>query len=122
NSGKKSAAKHALQLARAWHTATLLPDGTVLIVGGVDAKGVPIGTAELFNPKSEAIGTIKSNLTPRAHHSATLLTDGRVFVAGGSSAAGELLSDTELWDRRTGTASKSSAMATPRLEHQATLL
>ena len=35
---------------RAWHTATVVPDGTVFVFGGVDAEGDVIATPERFDP------------------------------------------------------------------------
>ena len=39
-----------LNFPRTFHTATLLPDSTVLIAGGTDAKGNVVGGAEIFEP------------------------------------------------------------------------
>ena len=65
--------------ARAGHTATLLPNGTVL-VAGVDA------TAEVYNPSTGSFSTTGAMETARTGHSATLLLNGKVLVAGGGAA------------------------------------
>ena len=73
------------------HTATVLADGRVLIVGGYDPeldlyqKGALIYDA--------ATGQFTSGGTmaeARASHVATLLPDGKVLVAGGSNDSGTL--------------------------------
>lgn len=77
-----------LDLARADHSATLLPDGTILVVGGTSALGRPVLTAELVYPKSGATrpaGTLPWGL---AGHRAALLHDGRVLLSGSDSYAG----------------------------------
>ncbi|MGB2716354.1 MAG: kelch repeat-containing protein, partial [Vicinamibacterales bacterium] len=110
-----------LTQGRAWHTSTILPDGRVLIVGGIDARGRALGSAEIFDPALQTFQTISiPNLTPRARHSATLLTDGRVLIAGGSD--GDLLDDAELWNPETGTVvSTKTLLSNPRRDHTATL-
>jgi lysophospholipase L1-like esterase len=73
--------------ARRDHTAVLLPDGTVLVVGGTssaagDAAGA-VGAAELWNPSTERWASMASLSEPRvANSAAILLPDGRVVVAG----------------------------------------
>ena len=68
------------------HTATLLRNGKVLIVGGIRTN-VPdpefLVDAELYDPKSGSWSPTTSSTQPRAGHTATLLQDGRVLVAGG---------------------------------------
>src|SRR5207249_8763302 len=70
-----------LQVARLGHTATVLGDGRILIVGGENASG-PVGQAEIFDPASGAFSLVgSSSVVARADHTATLLGDGRVLIA-----------------------------------------
>lgn len=68
--------------------AVLLPDGTVLVMGGSAAGGSlngvhPVLEVELFNPRTEEWRTVGTIRSPRLYHaSAILLPDGRVLVAG----------------------------------------
>jgi len=64
------------------YTATLLPDGTVLVTG----YGFP--TAALYNPATGAFSTTGDMFKPRAGHTATLLPDGTVLMSGGSWSDG----------------------------------
>lgn len=71
---------------RAFHTATLLDDGRVLVVGGGD-YGDPLLTAEVYDPAADrwsAAGRLSMN---RTGHTATLMPSGRVLVAGGIGGA-----------------------------------
>lgn len=71
-----------LNIARGNHTATLLPDGKVLVVGGLNRSGAPV-SSELYDP-STGTWSFTSNLsTPRYDHTATLLADGKVLIVGG---------------------------------------
>ena|SRR3990172_7072929 len=73
---------------RASHTATVLPDGRVLIAGGF-RKG-PDGysqiyshTAEVFDPKTQIFTLTGEMHSERSGHTATLLPNGNVLIAGG---------------------------------------
>jgi hypothetical protein len=71
---------------RLYQTATLLPDGKVLVTGGGFSGGPDDGTsAELYDPGTGSWTTIGSMTTPRSGQTATLLSDGTVLVAGGNS-------------------------------------
>jgi hypothetical protein len=75
-------------VARAYHTATLLPNGKVLIAGGQIPGQQDTSTAELYDPVAETF-TLAGNMSgPRYNHTATLLNDGRVLIADGITQAG----------------------------------
>jgi hypothetical protein len=84
-----------MALGRTGHTATLLADGRVLVVGGNDDP-----TAELFDPVAGTF-TEAGRSTALDGHAAVRLHDGRVFLFGGSSRKGERRAAT-LFDPATG--------------------
>jgi hypothetical protein len=72
--------------ARHAHSATLLPDGAVLIAGGGIESVPPFGTfasAELYNPAIGSFNPIANMTARRSYHRTTLLNDGRVLITGG---------------------------------------
>jgi hypothetical protein len=73
----------SLSLARGNHSASILNNGTVLIVGGGNFTVSSTGTAELFDPSSQIFTGAGSLISPRGSHTATLLNDGTVLIAGG---------------------------------------
>ena len=85
----------SLTTARALHTATLLPNGKVLVAGGFN--GGELSSAELYDPASGTWTAIGSLTTARYQHTATLLPNGKVLVAGGGGTSGAL-SSAELYD------------------------
>jgi RHS repeat-associated protein len=110
--------------ARSGHSATVLPDGSVLILGGVDANGIALGSAEIFDPLTGEITAIAdTGLTPRSRHAATLLTDGYVLITGGVARDGSLLRNAELWNPTTQRAEPlANVLLAPRAEHSSALL
>src|SRR5207253_4786647 len=79
-----------MSFARTFHTATLLPNGKVLIAGGdagpVDATN---NTAELFDPASGTFTLLSSTMkAPRTSHTATVLGNGKVLLGGGYQLEG----------------------------------
>lgn len=109
------------------HTATLLPDGTVMVAGGMldyEEYGGVVKSAEIYDPSTGTWERTGSMKTQRSHHTATLLPDGRVLVVGGWKAAdyGATLKSAEVYDPTTGTWSDAGSLEQPRMEHTATLL
>ena len=91
------------------NTATLLPDGKVLIVGGT--------SAELYNPTT-GVWTLTGSLgAARSGHTATLLPNGKVLVVGGYG-----VSFAELYDPTTGTWAPDASLGGSIVDHTATLL
>lgn len=107
------AATGDMTTTRAGHSATLLPDGRVLIAGG--STGVNVFTrtnsAELYDPSRGTFAATGSMTTARLFHIAILLPDGRVLVAGGAS--GDSALSAELYDLSTGTFTATGSMAAP---------
>ena len=106
---------------RAIHTATLLPNGLVLVAGGIDSRCVESRTAELYDPAT-GTWTLTGRLNDgRFYYPATLLPNGKVLVEGGDSLAGERAS-AELYHPATGTWTLTGSLHTARQLHSATLL
>jgi len=104
------------------HTATLLPNGQILITGGRNDSDVLV-SAELFDPATETFTALASAMTtPRAGHTATLLPDGLVLILGGQTAAGAVAS-AEVFSSSTNSFSAvTPGLTTARVNHTATLL
>jgi len=129
----------SMAVPRAYQTATLLPNGKVLVVGGRGLLSMPsawgqpgsaIASAELYDPKTGRWSSAGSLSVPRFAHTATLLSNGRVLIVGGNSAVPNAsfpdgagaLSSAELYDPRTNTWSLAASMPSARSFHTATLL
>jgi hypothetical protein len=92
----------AMSAARVGHTATVLLDGRVLIVGGAGPDGGAAG-AEVFDPGTGDFHPAGRLAQARTGHAATLLLDGRVLIAGGSDPTTGLgVATVEVWDPATG--------------------
>jgi len=115
----------SMTTAREVQTATLLADGRVLVVGGMDTQSHATASAELYDPTTGTFSATGSLATARAFHTATLLADGRVLIAGGSAAAwssGSPIRSAEIYDPATGNFTETGAMAGARTFHTATRL
>jgi WD40 repeat protein len=112
----------SLNTAREYHTATLLPDGKVLVAGGYDGNGFMLASAELYHPASGTWGATGSLHTERDFHTATLLPNGKVLVAGGFTFTSGFIASAELYDPATGTWTATGSLATAHYLHTATLL
>jgi hypothetical protein len=100
------------------HTATLLPDGKVLIAGGFslsDLAARPSLSAELYDPLRRAFVGTGAMKTSRFKHSAVLLPNGKVLICGGADMRGNLtLSSAELYDPQAGDFSGAGETNLPR--------
>jgi len=104
---------------RSDHTATLLPNGKVLIAGGFGDTG-GLASAELYDPATGTFGPTGSMSIARDKPIATLLFNGKVLIAGGSSNG--FLATAELYDPVTGTFGPTGSMTNARGGHTANLL
>ncbi len=86
-----------MQQARARHTAALLPDGRVLVAGGILNNQV-LASAETFDPSTSAWSRGGRLVTGRKQHATATLLDGTVMVAGGVDASSDGLGSTELFN------------------------
>jgi hypothetical protein len=109
-----------LRTARAAHSATMLPSGQVLVVGGMADGGGSIASVEMFDPARNAVQEIGSLAERRAGHSATLLGDGRVLIAGGYN--GEYLESLEVFDPSLKRFRPAGSLVAGRSGHTATRL
>src|SRR5438552_1457132 len=118
-----------------FHTATLLPNGTELVVGGsIAADNTSSSSVDLYDPAANSWLELPAMNKPRALHTATLLNDGTVLVAGGyiwedPNGTGygrypwDLTNSSEVWTPTTnGWTLTSSAMEMPRYHHAAVKL
>ena len=124
-----------MNVARVYHTATLLNDGTVLITGGTSSTsgqgtgflpGAALSSAEIYNPLTGQFTLLSAAMNSvRASHVAALLQDGTVLLAGGSTggATSTAISSAELYNPLTQTfAASPTGMTAARTGLTGTLL
>ena len=115
----------SLQIARYGHTATVLADGRVLVVGGnylTDSfQSIYPVITELYDPVTKVWTPAGTLTNARVGHTATLLPNGKVLVAGGRSQTG-VATSVELYDPVAKVWTVGGGMTTTRFDHTATLL
>ncbi|NNE45119.1 MAG: hypothetical protein HKN37_00505 [Rhodothermales bacterium] len=109
-----------MTMGRQSHSASVLPVGTVLIVGGYGAGAM--STSEIYDPGTNASEPAAKPVTGRAAHRATELLDGRILITGGNGEAGSVLSSVEAYDPTAGEFRQVGSLTSPRVGHTQTLL
>ena len=112
----------SLLVRRFDQTATLLPNGKVLIAGGMEANGRYDASAELYDPQKGTFAATAGMSVARSCHTATLLPGGKVLLAGGARGADDHVATAELYDPATGRFQPTGSMSGPRCGAVAILL
>ena len=114
----------SLHVARQEAMATRLPDGRVLVAGGIPpgGQGATLSSAEVYNPAKGTWARTGSMNAARYGGTATLLTTGTVMVTGGCTGCGHesALASTEFFG--SGFWTFGPSMTQPRVFQTATLL
>ncbi|MEP6922211.1 MAG: kelch repeat-containing protein [bacterium] len=113
--------------ARYSQTATLLPDGNVLIAGGSDDFDLftTLASVELYDPEAGRWTSTSGLGTPRIFHEATLLPSGKILASGGYAREGgppTTLLSAVLYDSASRTWADTGRLNEARESHTATLL
>src|SRR6266849_2128909 len=113
----------SMTITRGNHTATLLPNGKVLVAGGICIGGFtyPDSSAELYDPSTGTWKATGSMNVARVNTAATLLANGHVLTAGGNPTSSGARS-AELYDSSSGTWKTTGSMNVYRTNLAATLL
>jgi N-acetylneuraminic acid mutarotase len=118
----------SMSTAREAHTATLLPNGEVLVAGGeafINGSPVVFSSAELYNPSTGTWTKAGSMSIAREMHTATLLSNGQVLVAGGyhfDPGMNDSIASAELFNPAKGNWSATGSLNTARYGHAAVQL
>lgn len=111
-----------LSVRRFSQSATLLPNGKVLIAGGMERNGKYDASVELYDPRTGTFSATGNMSSAREGHAAILLPNGQVLIAGGSSGPDGNVATAELYDPATGKFHSTGTMTGPRVHSAAVLL
>jgi len=114
-----------MQIARASHSSTLLPDGKILIAGGFGGSGTesnPYRSTEIYDPRTGNFQPAANMTIGRSGHTATLLKNGKLLIAGGWTGRYNVRRSAELYDPSTGGFTPTGDMVIERAGSIAALL
>lgn len=116
-----------LHIARYGHSAALLPDGRVLIVGGETTETLPDGTdqvttIEIYDPTTGQFNDFAQLIDGRGFNSLAVLNNGKLLVVGGKKQSGQVAYTAEIFDPLTRTSIPGPEMTQLRIRATATKL
>jgi hypothetical protein len=112
-----------LHFPRSGQRASLLPDGRVLITGGLDnASDTVLDSAEIYSPASASFTLAPPMSSGRYLHTATTLRSGQVLIAGGFDSLFEVTDTAELYNPSNGIFTPTGRMTSTRAGHGAAAL
>lgn len=109
----------AMRVARMAHTATTLPDGRALVLGGFTSNDHAAESAEAYDPATGRFAPLPRMSTVRHSHTATVLPNGKVLIVGGYAEGNATIADAELFDPRTNTFAPTGSLVSARAGHVA---
>jgi hypothetical protein len=102
-------------MPRPTHAASVvLPDGDILITGGLDGTGRGLTSTTMYDPDSGEWRPGPDMGTPRFKHAIAMLDAGRIMVLGGTTNDRELLTSTEILDLAGNRFAPGPVMTAPR--------
>lgn len=113
----------ALSARRMAHDATRLPDGRVLISGGMSSGLQSLKTCEIFDPKTNTVTPTGAMSVARVIHEVVPLRNGKMLAIGGFekfltnsalATVNSILQTTEIYDPAKGVWSAAAPMSVPR--------
>ena len=105
----------SLHNSRDGHTATLLPNGIVMVAGG-ELNGSALDTAEVYSPSTLSWSTVGNLNVARNNGSAVLLPSGSAMVIGGCTGVcqGATTASAEIYNAVSKSFTSTGSMITPR--------
>lgn len=112
----------ASPVARMLHTASILPNGRILVVGGVSSGNRALSGVQIYDPVQDVWTDAAPLGSARFQHAAVVLPNGRVLVTGGLFRSSTPLAGGEIYDPGTDSWSLATTMLVPRYGHALTAL